>query len=219
MLRATPAMKACAFSARLSKTRTRSRSVSWTLATSGSAASASACSACSRLAMSSSATVCSSARRCSSLHEDRQRRFHRFAALRQPVQEARAVEVAEAGDPRRVRLRFEIAPGRQLRQRGIDFLDARRRLGPLRLGQHLVGPQLQAVLPLGGGEDVHDAAVERRLLGADMPEQLGRVVHGGSARCKRRTAASRGAMRDCRTVASPQVTTRPTRHAVVTRRG
>ncbi len=49
------------------------------------------------------------------------------------------------------------------------------RVGPGCLGEDFVWPQLQAILPFGCGEYVHDAAVERCLVGAHMPEEVGGV--------------------------------------------
>ena len=118
------------------------------------------------------------------LHEYGQSGFNRFAALRQAVQESGAIEVVERGHARGVGLRLQVAPLGQLRQRRVDLFNAWRRIRPARLGLHFIGPQLQAVLPLGGGEHFHDAAVDDRLLGTDMPEQLGRLV------CDRHAAAS-----------------------------
>ena len=101
--------------------------------------------------------------------------FDRLAALRKAVEEAGTVEVTQAGDPRGVGLGLQIAPLRELGQRGIDLLQTRRLAGPLGASEHFVGAQLQAVLPLGGGEHVHHGPVERRLLGADMAEQIRRI--------------------------------------------
>ena len=109
--------------------------------------------------------------------EHRQRRFHGLAALRQPVQIAGQVKVANAGNAGGIGLRLKIAPVGELRQCRLDFLDARRRACPLAFRKHLVGPQMQPELAFRGGEAVHDVAVERGLLCADVPEQLGRIVH------------------------------------------
>ncbi len=108
-----------------------------------------------------------------SLQEHGEPRLDRLAAVREPVQEARAVEVGEARHARRIVLGFEIAPFGELGERGVHFLDARRAVGPEGLGEHFVGAQLQPVLPLGGSEQVEDAAVERRLVRAQVPEQFG----------------------------------------------
>jgi len=114
------------------------------------------------------------------LHEHGQRRFHGLAAVRQPVKEAGAVEVAERGDAGGVGMRFEVAPRRELGQSGRHVLDARLgpawRASPVGIGQDLVGPELQAILPLRGREHVHDAAIERSLFRAQMAKQLGRFV-------------------------------------------
>lgn len=88
----------------------------------------------------------------------------------QAVEETGAIEIAEAVHPRRVGLRFQVAPFCQLRQGGRDLLDPRHAIHPPRLGQHLVGAQLQPVLPLGCREHVHDGAVKAGLVGAHMPE-------------------------------------------------
>ena len=87
MLRATPAMNACAFSARPSKTRTKSRSVSWIFAASGSVSL--------RQRLKRLHPVGDVFQRhrlqlgapLQRLHEKRQRRFDSFAALRKPIQE------------------------------------------------------------------------------------------------------------------------------------
>ena len=112
------------------------------------------------------------------LHEDRQRRLHGFSALREPIEETCAVEVAEARDAGGVGMRFEVAPVDELGEGCIDLLDARRVVRPAGFGEDLVGPQLQAVLPLRQGEDVHDAAVKGRLLRAHMPKKIGQLAHG-----------------------------------------
>jgi hypothetical protein len=39
--------------------------------------------------------------------------------------------------------------------------------------KYLVGPELQAILPFGGCEDLHDTTIKRRFLGTHMSEQLG----------------------------------------------
>jgi len=107
------------------------------------------------------------------LQEERQRRFDGFAALRQTVQEARAIEVAETGNPGRVRMRFKIAPGGKLAERDVDVLNSRWCIQPSGFAQYFVRSQLQTVLPFGCRKDVHDAAVKFRFLGTHMPEQLG----------------------------------------------
>jgi hypothetical protein len=73
-------------------------------------------------------------------------------------------------------MRFEVAPGRQLSKGCVHLLERRRRTWPPGLAEDLVGPQLQAVLSLRGGKDVHDAAIESSLVGTDVPEQVGGVA-------------------------------------------
>ena len=106
------------------------------------------------------------------LREDYQGGLDGLAAVRQPVKKPCAIEVAEARYARRVRVRFEIAPVGELGQREIDLFETRRCSRPSGFGQDLVRPQLEPILSLRGGEDVHDAAIERRLVHADVPEQL-----------------------------------------------
>ena len=132
-----------------------------------------------------------------SLGKHPQCRLHRFAALRQAVQIAGAVEVAQVGDPRRVGLRFEVAPFGELRQCRLDFFDGGRDPGPMRLGLNFVRPQVQAKLAFGGGKSVHGVPVQRRLVGADMAKQLAgvslhRAVKIGSASAADRTCLCTG---------------------------
>ena len=104
--------------------------------------------------------------------EHLQPRFHRLATTRQPIQEARTVVVAEGGHARHVRMRLQVAPGRQLRQRSGHLFLRRWRTAPVGLGQHFIRTQLQPVLALGGGEHGHDRAIEHRLVGGDVAEQI-----------------------------------------------
>jgi hypothetical protein len=112
----------------------------------------------------------------------RQRGLDCFASLRKPVQKACPVEVAQARDARGIRLRFEFAPRGKLGQRNGHVFETRRGVGPRRFGENFVRPQLQPVLPLGRGEYVHDAAVERCLVGAHMPEEVGGIDRCGHRR-------------------------------------
>ena len=107
------------------------------------------------------------------LHEQGERRLNRFTALREPIKKACAVEIAQAGNPRSIGLRFKVAPGCKLGECCADVFDAGRSVRPAGFGKHLVGAELQAILSLGRGEDIHDATIERRFLGTHMPEQLG----------------------------------------------
>jgi len=93
--------------------------------------------------------------------------------VRKPIEETRAIEIAEAGNPRSVGLRFKVAPGCKLPECGADVFDAGRSVRPASFRKHLVGSELQAILSFGCGEDVHDATIERGFLGTHMPEQLG----------------------------------------------
>jgi hypothetical protein len=111
------------------------------------------------------------------LREGRQRRLHRFSAVGEPIEEARQIEVVDAGHPRRIRLRFEVAPVHQLRERRPHLLQGGRIVWPGRFAQYLVRPQIRAELTLGGGEDFHDGAVKRGLVGADVAEEF--AMDGG----------------------------------------
>src|SRR5262249_7460531 len=112
-----------------------------------------------------------------SLRENDKSRFHRLAAMREAIEKACPIEIAEARNARRIRMGFEIAPGRELSQSGVHLLDLRLRPGPARFGQTLVRPQLEPVLAFRRREHVHDAAVERSLFSADVAKQFGEVAH------------------------------------------
>ena len=113
-----------------------------------------------------------------SLYEKRQRRFYGFTALREPIEIASTVEITKTGHPRSVRMRLQITPSGELGQRGIDFFNLRELGWPSSFGKHFVGSKLQPVLPLGCGENVHDAAIKVGLFGADVPEKFGRIAYG-----------------------------------------
>jgi hypothetical protein len=106
------------------------------------------------------------------LYKDAERGLHGFPALRESIKEAGPVEVTQARDAGGIRLRLQVAPLSELRQRRVYLLDARSFAGPPRLGEYLVRPQLQAILPFRSGENVHDTAIEGSLLRADMAEKL-----------------------------------------------
>jgi hypothetical protein len=65
----------------------------------------------------------------------------------------------------------QVTPLAQLGERVLHGLE----VGALRVGvqleQHLVRPQVQAELPLRRGEDVHDRAIQRVPVGANVPKQ------------------------------------------------
>ena len=107
------------------------------------------------------------------LKKHQQSGLNGLAFMRQAVQKACAVKIAQGGNARRVGLRLQIAPFGQLGQRCIHLFHPRHRIGPDRFRQHLIRAQLQPVLPFGGGKHIHDAAVEGRLFGTQMPEELG----------------------------------------------
>jgi len=56
----------------------------------------------------------------------------------------------------------------------LDGVRRRDAAGPCRFGEHVVGTQMQAELALRGGKNVEDGAVQRRVVGHDMAEKLGR---------------------------------------------
>ena len=99
--------------------------------------------------------------------------LHRLAAARQPVQQALAVEILDGGDTRRIRLRFEVAPVHELREKTVEFLGCRHAFAPARFMQDFVAAQMQPELPTRGGEAIHDRAIGVGAFGADMAEQAG----------------------------------------------
>ena len=92
--------------------------------------------------------------------------------MREPVQVAGAIKVAQARDARGVGLRLEISPFGELRKEQVHFLDSGRGARPRRFGEHLIGSKLQAILALRKCEDIQNAAVVRRPLGAKVAEKL-----------------------------------------------
>jgi len=115
----------------------------------------------------------------------RQPRLHRLAGAAELVQEPGAVKILDTRHPRRVRLRRQVAPLHQLAEDLLQLLRRGRALWPMGLFAHLVGPQVQAKLALGGGERIQHRPVERRALGADMAEQIRRLLHIHRARLDR----------------------------------
>lgn len=130
--------------------------------------------------------------------------FDRLAAFGQAIQEARAVKILDARPARGIGLRIHIAPVRQLRQRGLHFVERRGRsnafdtrcviaVGNAR--QHFVGPQIRHKLALGRRKGIHDRAIQRRLVGADVAKQLALGEHKSTGGSEIGHAASGGSVR------------------------
>lgn len=84
--------------------------------------------------------------------------------MRQPIEEASPVEIIERGHTCRVRLRFQVAPFGKLQQCSRNVIQPGLLTATCQFSQHFVGAKLQTVLPLGGGEYIHDRAIEHRLV-------------------------------------------------------
>jgi hypothetical protein len=90
------------------------------------------------------------------VRECRQRRLNRLAAERQAIQEARTIEILDAGNAGSVGLRFQVASFGELRQRQLYLFKRGWRTLPVPFELHLVRTQVQTELALCGGKGLHD---------------------------------------------------------------
>jgi hypothetical protein len=104
-----------------------------------------------------------------------------FSAERQAVQVASPIKIFDARYPAGIGLRFQITPRRQLGERKLYLVERRNRARPRSLELYLVGPQLQSKLTLRSGKRIHDRAILRGLIGANMAKKIasghGKTIH------------------------------------------
>jgi len=100
------------------------------------------------------------------LVEHGQRSLRRLAGRRQLIQEPRTVEVLDAGDPARVRIRAEVAPRHELGQAVGDGLGV-----GADGSDDLFGAQMHDESALGGDEGQHNLAVETSVLRRQVGER------------------------------------------------
>ncbi len=102
-----------------------------------------------------------------------QRRLDSLTPLGKAVKIPGSIEIVDRLYSRRIVLRLKISPGSQLRQCEVEFFDTRRSPRPSGFGQNLVRSQLEPVLPLSCGKDIHDDPIKFSLIGTYVPEQIG----------------------------------------------